>query len=91
MAPIWSQNSPVCNSAVVTVVASAGLGPNGGEDGVDNGEDGEQAAWQGARLQGGCQVMELAASWLSWRQHLNEASVPKAISLICEKSWLEKK
>lgn len=41
IANIWSNSC--------TADASAGLGPNGGEDGVDNGEGGEQAAWQGAR------------------------------------------
>lgn len=55
------QNSPVCNSAVITVAASAGLGPNGGEDGVDNGEGGEQAAFT---VQGG-KVAGENASWLS--------------------------
>ena len=49
---IWWQNSPVCKR-LCTVDASAGLGPNGGEDGVDNGEGGEQAAFTVQGLQGG--------------------------------------
>ena len=67
------QNSPVCNSAGFFADASAGLGPQwwwrwSGQ---------RWRRWTGglAGWQGGCQVMELAASWLSWRLHLNEASV----------------